>query len=96
MNRGQLIRAIYDNEDAWSCPEHNCNKPFEEDCAECCWECADRLLKAYEDEIRADTIDETFISLLDMFREGYDYPNQDIKDLCIALLEDAIETIRGV
>lgn len=47
-------------------------------------------------EIEAEVIDDTFILLLGLFREVYEYPNREIKELCIALLEDAIETIRGV
>ena len=54
------------------------------------------MLKEHDKQIRADVMDDTFISLLNMFRDGYDYPNQYIKAFCINLLEDAIETIRGV
>lgn len=58
MTRGQLIRAIYDNEDVWSCPYYSCDIP-EKQCntAECCWDCAEKLLKAYEVEIQIDAID---------------------------------------
>lgn len=66
------------------------------DCNDFDCEELETLIREHDKQIRADVMDETFISLLNMFRDGYDYPNQDIKDLCIFLLEDAIETIRGV
>lgn len=53
MTREQLIKAIYDNDDAWSCPEYACDMPEKEgNTGECCWDCAEKQLKAYEDKIR--------------------------------------------
>lgn len=59
MTRKQLIKAINDNEEEWSCPEYSCNMPDEEgNTGECCWKCAEKQLKKYEDKIRADAIDD--------------------------------------
>lgn len=53
MTREQLIKAIDENEDAWSCPEYACNMPEEEgNTGECCRMCAEKQLKAYEDRIK--------------------------------------------
>lgn len=55
MTRNELIMAIYDNEDAWSCPEYNCDKPEGEgNTGKCCWECAERSLAKYDAKVRAD------------------------------------------
>lgn len=60
MTRENLIQAIYDNEDAWSCIEHNgCDKPEEEgNTGDCCWACAEKQLQHYEKRKREEVIDE--------------------------------------
>lgn len=58
MLKANLIKAIYDNEDEWSCPEYTCDKPENEgNTGECCWECAKRQLEEYERSIKAETIE---------------------------------------
>lgn len=59
MTREELIEAIWDNEDAWSCPKYNCDEPEEEgNTGECCKKCAENLLIEYEKQIRAEVIAE--------------------------------------
>lgn len=55
MTREQLIKAIYDNDEQWSCPDNPCDKPEEEgNTGECCMKCAEEQLAWYEQKIRAD------------------------------------------
>ena len=73
MTREQLIKAIYDNEDAWSCPEHTCDMPEKEgNTGECCLKCAEKQLKAYEDKIRADAFDEFISTIMPRMKWGND------------------------
>lgn len=59
MTREELIKAIYDNEDTLSCPEYACDMPEKEgNTGKCCLRCAEKQLKAYEDKIKAEVIDE--------------------------------------
>lgn len=59
MTREQLIVAIWDNEDAWSCPKYNCDEPEEEgNTGECCKKCAENQLVDYEQQIRSEIVDE--------------------------------------
>lgn len=82
MTREELIKAIYDNDDAWSCPEHTCDMPEKEgNTGECCWDCAEKQLKAYEDKIRADVIDE--FSLLMKESMNHDWATTKICDMQI-------------
>lgn len=48
MTRDNLIQAIYNNEDPWSCPDTECTCP--------CIECAEMQLKEYEESIEAAAI----------------------------------------
>lgn len=64
MTREQLIKAIDENEDVWSCPEYYCDMPEKEgNTGECCLRCAEKQLKVYEDKIRVEVIDE--------FKQGF-------------------------
>lgn len=55
MTREELIKAINDNEERWSCPSYNCDKPEEEgNSGECCLKCAEQQLAEYEKAIRAE------------------------------------------
>lgn len=59
MTRKELIKAIDENEDAWSCPEYSCDMPEKEgNSGKCCLKCAEKQLKAYEDKIRAKVLKE--------------------------------------
>lgn len=59
MTREELIKAINDNEERWSCPEYSCDKPDEEDnTGECCLKCAEKQLSEYEKQIREKAFDE--------------------------------------
>ena len=58
MTRENLLKAIYDNPEEWSCA-YSCSHTIEEeDPREVCMECANRLLTEYEQNIRADAIEE--------------------------------------
>lgn len=58
MTRENLLKAIYDSSDDWSCT-YSCPYTMEEqDPQKVCMECANRLLTEYEQKIRADAIDE--------------------------------------
>jgi len=64
MTRDNLIQAINDNCDAWSCPTYNCDLPEEEgNSGACCLKCAERQLAEYEEKIRADAIDELVLAI---------------------------------
>lgn len=52
MTRQELIKAINDNEERWSCPAYNCDKPEEEgNSGECCLKCAEQQLAEYEKQL---------------------------------------------
>lgn len=52
MTREELIRAINDNEERWSCHEYSCDKPEEEDnTGGCCLKCAEMQLSEYEKQV---------------------------------------------
>lgn len=52
MTREELIQAIYDNDEKWSCPFHNCGKYGNDSCMKC----ADNQLTEYEHKVRADAL----------------------------------------
>lgn len=52
MTREQLIQAIYDNDDMWSCPNHSCGNAEHDNCMEC----AERQLAEYEHKVGADAL----------------------------------------
>lgn len=55
ISRDNLVQAIYDNVDEWSC-EYSCPHITEE-AKECsCYTCAEQKLKEYEDSIRRQAI----------------------------------------
>lgn len=57
MTRDELIKAINDNDERWSCPEYSCDKPEEEgNTGECCLKCAESQLDQYEQEIRKEAV----------------------------------------
>lgn len=57
MTRENLLQAIYDNMDNWSC-QSDCPPTMEkENPQEVCMQCANDLLAEYEKQIRADAID---------------------------------------
>lgn len=56
MTREELIKIIYDSCSTATCPEPmNCEKLSETDS---CWNCAERVLADYENEIRIETTDD--------------------------------------
>ncbi|MBQ0074524.1 MAG: hypothetical protein KBT34_10045 [Prevotella sp.] len=58
ITRYNLIQAIYDNVDTWSC-QSPCPHRMEEEKPECmCYTCAEQKLKEYENSIRRQMIDE--------------------------------------
>lgn len=57
MTRDELIKAIYDSEEAWSCPDRPC-EIVDESWENNCMKCAEKQLAEYEAKIRADAIDE--------------------------------------
>ena len=58
MTRENLLQAIYDNVDDWSCQDTCLQTIGEENPQEVCMKCVDKLLAEYEKKIRADGIDE--------------------------------------
>lgn len=63
MTREELIKAINDNEEKWSCPIAHCEIPEKEgNTGACCIKCAEEQLKAYEATVH-----------LQGFEEGYSY-----------------------
>lgn len=52
MTRDELIKAINDNEESWSCPEFVCHTD------DTCLECAEKQLAEYDKQIRDVVIDE--------------------------------------
>lgn len=56
MTRKNLIGAIYDNEEEWSCAYTCPHTMEEENPKEVCWRCAEKQLAEYEQQIRADVI----------------------------------------
>ena len=68
MTREDLISAIYNDINNWSCPNPDCcGSPEEEgNTGECCLKCAERLLFEYEKEI----IKKAYDKVLSIIREG--------------------------
>ena len=54
MIRSQLIKAIFDSDEMWSCPDHPCDFPEEKGSTGVCWECAEKQLAEHEAKVRAD------------------------------------------
>lgn len=72
MTRDNLIQAIYDNGDTWSCPSYNCDFPeIEGNESAFCIMCADRQLAEYEAKIRADAMEEVVNKLGDILESAY-------------------------
>lgn len=51
MDRSNLIQAIMDSHERWSCPN-------DKNCTHSCRKCSEKLLKDYEDSIRKEAIEE--------------------------------------
>lgn len=80
MTRENLIQAIYDNTDDWSC-QYTCPHTMEEENPQAvCMECADKLLAEYEKKIRADAIEE-FKRFFDVLME-YDKVEWVCDEVC--------------
>lgn len=58
MTRKNLIGAIYDNEEEWSCAYTCPHTMEEENPEEVCWRCAEKQLAEYEQQIRAEVFKE--------------------------------------
>lgn len=58
MTRENLVKAIYDEQEGWSCPDNEYCEKIDNggDPRILCKECAEKLLTAYETKIRADAI----------------------------------------
>lgn len=55
MTRDELVKAIYDSCADWTCPDnHGCENIEDGSPAVLCMQCAEKLLKEYDDKIRAD------------------------------------------
>ena len=68
MTREDLIKAIYDNAEIWSCPNSDCgDKSAEEYRINDCIRCAEKLLSEYDKQIRAEVIDECITTLKDSY-----------------------------
>lgn len=53
MTRKQLVKAIHDSKDGWSCPKHPCDFPEKENnTGDCCWKCAEKQLAEYEEKFK--------------------------------------------
>lgn len=65
MTREQLVGAIYENNEDWSCPSEYCF-------ADTCLDCADLQLTAYEAEVRAKAIEE----VISLARVEIDFESQ--------------------
>ncbi len=63
MTRDNLIQAIYDNADSWSCVSPCQHTMENENPKVACWECAEKQLAEYEAKVRADAIEEYRINL---------------------------------
>lgn len=75
MTRDELIKAIYDSDEAWSCLDCPCDLPEEEgNTGDCCLKCAEKQLAQYEAKVRAETIefisDKLIYPLLDEYDRG--------------------------
>lgn len=83
--RDNIIKAIFDNENNWSCPEYRCDMPEKEgNTGECCLKCAEKILKEYENKIKTDVIDE----YIDIVLNGYTF-DQLNRDALKFILNDA-------
>lgn len=81
MTRNELIKAIYDSKDDWSCPDHPCDLPEEEgNVGECCLRCAEKQLAEYEAKIRAEAIIE-FLTFCREHADAYDGNGWSLADL---------------
>lgn len=59
MTRENLIKAIYDNDERWSCSEpDSCSLVEEGEPKEVCMKCAERMLDRYEQEIREKALED--------------------------------------
>lgn len=58
MTRDNLVQAIYDNTDEWSCKSPCPHIMEEENPKDVCMKCAEKQLAEYEQQLKADAIDE--------------------------------------
>lgn len=97
MTRENLLQAIYDNEDDWSC-QYTCPHTMEEENPQdVCMKCAEKQLKEYEDKIRADAIDDckTILKSHHMFRTCEDDYNAKIEAPFYKRLWKSFEQLKG-
>lgn len=99
MTRDELIMAIYDSDEAWSCPDHPCDF-VEESRGNDCMKCAEKQLAEHDAKVREDAIKEYKSKLRKQFLEYYDehgYPClsdiREILDDCEMKLKEQKENI---
>lgn len=92
MTRENLLQAIYDNEDDWSC-QYTCPHTMEEENPQdVCMKCAEKQLKDYEDKIRAEVEQETYERA---YKEGYEKGDSDGRFFERVELQKAFELLHG-
>ena len=85
MTRENLIGAIYDNEEEWSCAYTCPHTMEEENPKEVCWRCAEKQLSEYEQQIRADAIDE-ILKNIEIGIDATGHSDQYTTGFCNALI----------
>lgn len=100
MTRENLLQAIYDNADEWSCA-YSCQYDMKEENPKIvCMDCANKLLKEYEQQIRADAIEEfvgNTIEEIENIKKWYEEQYKEIYDVQICIvLEDLNNLINGL
>lgn len=74
LNRENLVKAIFDSDETWSCPNYNCTFDKEK-----CMKCADEQLREYEEELISSGIEQTEFDR--KFDEAVDLIAQEIEKL---------------
>lgn len=91
MTRENLIQAIYENKDEWSCA-YSCQYTMEEENPrDVCMKCAERLLTEYEQKIRAEALKPIQKLLDDWFFDRVDDPNWVLSQISICIFNKTKE-----
>ena len=94
MTRENLIQAIYDNTDSWSCKTPCPHIMEEENPSDVCKKCAEKLLSEYEQRIRAKAINNFVVDAITEFQKfdkEHGYPT--LGDISV-ILSDVAERLK--
>ena len=59
------------------------------------WNCKGTVtVEDIKAEARKSAVEDSFNALLLMIKNGYDYPNKEFEEMFIALVEDAIDSVK--